>query len=110
MPLQYDATVKELVTTYPADWVTLAGRRQHSPVEVIDADISTVSAASDKVLRVLDPTPWLLHIEFQSSTDAGLAERVHWYNALLRHRHKAPVSSLVVLLRPEADSMKLTGL
>src|SRR5205814_7743114 len=38
-----DASVKHLVTEYFADWLPLSGRRADGPVEVTDADLSTVT-------------------------------------------------------------------
>jgi hypothetical protein len=59
MVLKFDATVKAMLEEGPADWPALAGRKV-GPVEDIDADVSTVSAATDKVLRVR-ATPNLDH-------------------------------------------------
>jgi hypothetical protein len=78
-------------------------------VEVIDADLSTVTAQVDKVFRIPGAIPWLLHLEFQASRDPYLWRRVLKYNALLHERHGLPVHSVVVLLRREADDPKLTG-
>ncbi|MCS6861011.1 MAG: hypothetical protein NZT92_11910 [Abditibacteriales bacterium] len=36
---------------------------QAAEVEVIDADLSTVTAAADKLIRVLSPAPWLVNLE-----------------------------------------------
>ena len=51
MPMDFDATLKALLEESPSDWPVLIGERR-SEVEVIDADIATVSGATDKVLRV----------------------------------------------------------
>ena len=110
MTKPYDASLKDLLEAYPADWLPLAGQQATGRVEVIDADLATVTAAADKVLRVLDPEPWLLHWELQSSPKTDLDEGLHWYNGLLRHRHQLRVRSVVVLLRPAADLPILTGL
>jgi hypothetical protein len=77
---------------------------------VIDADLATVTAASDKVVRVLDAPPWLLHLELQAAHETNLARRLHWYNTLLHYRHEQRVRTLLVLLRPAADSPQLSGL
>src|SRR5207249_1608460 len=74
------------------------------------ADLSTVTAAADKVLRVRAPAPWLAHVEMQSSRDSELPDRHLEYNVLLKRRHRLPVRSIIVLLRPEADGPELTGL
>jgi hypothetical protein len=68
-----------------------------------------VTAASDKVLKVLDADPWLLHAELQSGPRADLDEQLLWYNTLIGHRHRLPVRSVVILLRREADSPRLSG-
>ena len=109
MPHPIDASVKYLITERLADWLPLSGRRAEGPVEVIDADLSTVTAYADKVLRVGSDPWWLLHLELQAYWDPLLASRVHFYNALLEHRHGAPVWSVVVLLRKSADHISLTG-
>jgi hypothetical protein len=68
-----------------------------------------VTASADRVLRVLEPSPWLLHLEFQASRDDGLARRVLKYNVLLQDRHDQPAESVIVLLRREADDARLNG-
>lgn len=110
MSRPYDASLKELVESYPADWLALAGFSVANAITVIDADLSTITAAADKVLRIEEGPSWLLHFELQSSPKSDSAEQAHWYNTLLRHRHRLRVRSVLVLLRPEADSPRLTGL
>lgn len=104
MSKPYDAGTKFLIEHYLADWLALSERRSSSPTAIIDADLSTVTAAADKVLRVDDPQPWLLHLELQASRDEGFVERVQWYNGLLEYRHKLNVHS------QEADAPELSGL
>jgi predicted transposase YdaD len=106
----FDASLKELIERYPADWLALTGQTASGPVQVIDADVSSISAAADKVIRVPDSAPWLLHLEMQSSPKSGLAEQLHWYNALLGHGHGQRVRTVLVLLRPAADSPQLDGI
>src|SRR5438552_17404464 len=109
MPMDFDATLKALLEESPSDWPVLIGERR-SEVEVIDADIATVSGATDKVLRVRGAPDWILHIDFQSGPDDSLPRRVHMYNAVLENRHRLLVRSLVVLLAPRANLSSLTGL
>ncbi|RPI76975.1 MAG: hypothetical protein EHM42_14305, partial [Planctomycetaceae bacterium] len=45
---------------YPQDWAWIAGVERSTAVTVIDADVSTVSAAADKVLRIGESDPWIL--------------------------------------------------
>lgn len=107
MPKKFDAILKHLSEQYPQDWARFAG--VSGPVTVIDADISTVTAAADKVLRVESAEPWILHLEFQASRDVTLPRRLLHYNVLLGIRHELPIRTLVILLRPVADGKELTG-
>ena len=43
---------------------------------MIDADVSTVTAATDKVLRLSEPDA-VLHFDFQAGPDASVPGRVH---------------------------------
>ena len=108
MSKPFDATLKAMLEASPADWPRLAGFRV-GRAEVIDADVSTVTAATDKVLRVSGGLNAVMHFEFQAGPDAGLPRRVHGYNALLEDRHGQLIHSVVVLLRPEADLRSISG-
>ncbi len=111
MAKPYDAMLKVLVETEPESWLALAGRPP-APARVQDTDISaTVSGAADKVLHVQGPTEHLVHLDFQSGHDsASLPARLRLYNVVLEDRHKVPVWSVAIVLRPESDSPRLTGL
>jgi predicted transposase YdaD len=94
----------------PSSGLRPASRREHDIAEtVIDGDVSTVSAMADKVLRIEESQPWLLHFEFQASYEPDLPRRMLQYNVLLNSRHDVPVQSTVVLLRREADGPEVTG-
>src|SRR4051812_3753002 len=88
MPSQpYDPTLKALVEAGPEDWPVLIGQPR-APTTVIDADLATVSGASDKVLHVAGREPYLLHLEFQAGPDAvELSRLMHLRNTLLEYRH-----------------------
>src|SRR6516164_8002700 len=109
MPKPYDASIKDMLTRRPGDWVPVVSDRVPDRIEVVDADVSQVSAATDKLIRVFDPDPWLLQLEFQSSYLADLDARTHWYNAIIGYAHDLPVVSLIVLLHRRADSPRWTG-
>src|SRR5262245_2383625 len=110
MEPRYDPTLKALVEVEPGSWPPLTGDPP-GPTEVIDADIATVSGAADKVLRVATAAPYLLHLEFVAGHDsATLPGKLHVRNALLGNRDGLPVRSVALLLRPEADSPRVTGL
>jgi predicted transposase YdaD len=108
MPKPFDATLKGMLEQSPGDWAALAGFPR-KVVRVVDADISTVSGAADKVLLVEDEPEWLLHFEFQTGPDQSLPQRIHCYNALLETRHNRLVRSVAVLLRPEANLASIDG-
>ena len=109
MAKPFDATTKDLLETDPVAWMAYFGLRTQGTVEVIDSDLSTVTAEADKVFRVLGPESYLIHIEMQSSADTTLPRRLLRYNVLLDYRHNMRVWSVAVLLRPEAEASALTG-
>jgi predicted transposase YdaD len=105
----FDATPKGLLEVGPADWPAFLGVVART-VEVVDADVSTVTAATDKVLLIrADDGDRVQHFDFQSGPDASVPRRAHGYNALLEDRHELPVDSVVVLLRPEAHLRAIDG-
>lgn len=103
----FDVTLKELVETYPADWLRQLGLPPDLPLRAINTDLATVSAHADKVFQVGERDPWLLHLEFQASPDRSLSRRMLRYSALLHERHALPVHGAVLLLRREADTPEL---
>lgn len=110
MPGPMDDTLKQLTELSPQDWVVQGGWSP-APATVIDADIATISGATDKVIRVTGPPHWLLSVDFQAghNTLAKLPDLL-LYNSALFRRHHLLVHSLLVLLHPGADSPRLTGL
>ena len=109
MARQYDAATKYLVEAHPSDWLTLAGLPSAGSLEVVNADLASITAAADKVIRVGGPAPYVAHLEFQSGADAGLDRRVLAYNVMLGWRHRLPVRSVIMLLRPQAGGPSVTG-
>jgi hypothetical protein len=67
----YDASTKHLLQTRLADWLPLSGRTTTAELRVIGADLATVTAAADRVLRVCEDPPWL-QFELQASRDPDL--------------------------------------
>ena len=109
MAKSFDATTKDLLEADPVAWMAYLGLHPQGTVEVIDSDLSTVTAEADKVFRVDGPESYLVHVEMQSSADATLPRRLLRYNVLLDYRHDMRVWSVAVLLRPEAEASTLTG-
>jgi predicted transposase YdaD len=108
MSQTFDATLKNLLELDCAGWPALINLPPR-PSTIIDADISTVSAATDKVIRRFDPDE-LIALDFQAGPFAGLPRRTCKYNRLLADRHGLTVRSVIVLLRPEANLTEITGL
>ena len=50
---RFDSSTKELVWDGPAAWLERFGIGPAGPVEVIDSDITTLTAAADKVINEL---------------------------------------------------------
>src|SRR5579864_3722066 len=94
----FDITLKDMIEDRAAAWPGLLGPWPAQRVDVIDADISTLTASSDKVLRVHDVgAPWLLNPELQADHELGLPEKLHFKSVALHKRHKLLVRSVVFL-------------
>jgi len=76
---------------------------------VIDSDITTLTAAADKVLKVGGPDPYLVDLEPHSYHDASLTRTLWFRQVALDYRHNLPVLTVLVLLCKEANSPGLTG-
>ncbi len=110
MSKPYDAATKDLMETDPSGWVEFLGCPvPRAAVSVVDADVSTVTAEADKVIRVEEPSPWILHLELQSSRAESLGRRLLRYNGLLHCRHELPVASVALLLRRSANIPAMQG-
>src|SRR5207237_1437777 len=106
----YDAAGKELLLTDPDGWAALLGAvRPPDRVDVIESDMSTVTSAADKVIRVKYYPAWLIDVEFQSWRDPAVPWQLLKYNALLHEKHDAAVASVLVVLAEKADSPAYTG-
>lgn len=110
MSFPYDAASKFFLSLSPKDWLTLIGRPVDAEVSELNSELSTVSAAADKLILVNGPVPLIEHIEVQSSRDIDLPIRVCRYGILALYEKRRPINSTVILLRPEADGPELTGL
>jgi predicted transposase YdaD len=109
MSKPYDSVFKDLLERDPGGWVHLALGPVEGESRLVDADISTVSGAADKVVLLAGPEPFVVHFEAFASWDATILARAMNYNALHHRRHRVPVHTVLVVLRPEADHRRLTG-
>lgn len=105
MPKPFDATLKSLIRNHPADWLTHLGVPITAPPQVIDAELSAVSAAADTLIRVGDR---IVHIDLEAGPDADLPTRMLLYNVLAHRQTGLPVRSVAVLLRSNAVTAGLT--
>jgi hypothetical protein len=104
MTKPFDATLREMFALDPAAWLEFLNIPVADPsqVQVIDSNISTITAEADKVVSLGGAEPLIVRTEFLSGRDVAAPERAYWYNDLLSHRQQAPVWSALVLLRPAA--------
>jgi hypothetical protein len=109
MPFAFDATLKDLLAPAPAEFVSAFGLPTIRPIVSLNVDLSTISAATDVAIGFGDPLQELVDINFQSGPDTDIASRCHLYNAALHFRFKVPVRTLLILLRPKADSGNIQG-
>lgn len=105
MPKPFDATLKELIRRFPSDWLALLGVPITEPPVVLSAELSTVTAAADTLIRVGNR---VIHIELEAGPDENLADRMLQYNVLAYRHTGLPVRSVAVLLRPNAQRANLT--
>ncbi len=106
----YDVTLKDLIESDTISWARRFSTQTVHKVTLVDADVSTLTAAADKVLRVEgDRGTCLMNIEAEARHAADSPERLHLYSTVLRHRHNLPVRSILLLLRREANASNLTG-
>ena len=105
---RYDATTKSLIETQPQDWLRLLGI-PIKDVSIKNSGLATVNVDADRVLLIKAEIPWILLIGLQSSYDASLLMRTLQYSVMLTVKHKMPVKSVLVLLRPEENQPDFTG-
>lgn len=109
MPQSFDHTLKYLMETWPEDWLRLLGLPASGAIEPVEAELPTLAVQSDRMFRVSGPPAFVAHLEPQSSRDDDLPERIFVYNTLTHRREQLPVVSHAILLRPEADGPRMTG-
>jgi hypothetical protein len=106
---RFDVATKELVWDDPITWLNRLGVKVDGPVELIDTDITTLTAAADKVIKVGGPEPYLVNIELHSYHEKDLVRTLWFRQVALDYRHNLPVLTAVVLLCKEANSPQLSG-
>lgn len=104
-----DVATKELIWDEPADWLERFGIDPGGPVELIDSEATTLTAAADKVLKVGGDRPFLVDLEPHSYHETDVVRKLWLRQVALDHRHNLPVLTVLILLRKEANSPGLRG-
>ena len=107
MSMPFDATMKDMVLTFLADYAEGLNFGGPLPLSALNSDLSTITAATDIAIGRGDPLDSIVDINFQSGRADDVLSRVLLYNTLLHHKYRVPVHSLIVLLRPEANDLRL---
>lgn len=94
--MKFDVAFKHLFEAYPADWLRVAGFDPALPVEIIDADLATISAEADKgITRMKDSSTYQMIVEEgrEEGREQGLGPRAGAHRRSPAHppgpRHEA---------------------
>jgi predicted transposase YdaD len=113
MHTPFDATLRDLITRGVPAWANLLHETAGllaGTASVLDSALAGFAFTLDAVLAVTAGAEReLAHLEFESSWAGDVLPRLAANNALLHYRHGAPVLSVLILLRPEANSPRITG-
>jgi predicted transposase YdaD len=78
-------------------------------VSLLNADLSTVTAATDLVFGLGEPLQEVVHLEAQAGPDADKHLDLLAYHGLLHRKYRVPVHSVLLLLRRQAEHSAQTG-
>ena len=69
--------MRDICGIEPAAWPEFLGFPIPAPglIELIESNLSTITADADKLLRIGGPLPFILHLEFLSGRDKGYPEQ-----------------------------------
>ena len=109
MSTTFDATLKDMARDSPEGFLAAFDRPPTGPVKRLNVDLSTVTTAADLVLGLGEVPLEIIHLDFQSSAAAWKHADLMVYNALLFAHYRAPVHTMVVLLRPQAGHANMNG-
>lgn len=103
MPGQWDDSLKIFISENPQDFATwLLGEAQVKVKLLTEFKTRTIEA--DALLEVtLNGEDMLLHIEFPSTNDPNIGERLLGYNYEAKREHKLPVHSCVIYLKNDGN-------
>jgi hypothetical protein len=96
LPQAYDSSFKEWITKQARAILPLLVEGVEYE-ENLDVQVILPTMRADKVFKVrYDGEEYILHLEFEASSDPDLPSRLLVYNAVLYRRHGKPVITLVI--------------
>ncbi len=110
VPSGFDAIFKEVLLQNPANLLQVLNMPSGKKVTSEPTDLSASSRRADILLKVSDPD-YFVQVEMQSTYDSTMPKRMLEYRVLsgLRHEELPAMESVLLLLRPQADSAHLSG-
>jgi hypothetical protein len=103
MPSFWDTVCKVLTRGYPHALLRIFNFSA-TFVQTLPTELKEVNRQIDSLLEVvLHGQHVLLHIEFQSTKNSKMAERLLEYNVLIRRQQSLPVISCVLYLLPDGN-------
>ncbi len=102
---EYDSVSKDLIQTYPKDFIRLTLEQDDVEVlDILDTEQSTVETRhTDSLIRVhIAGKEALVHHEFQTTDDPSMPLRMAGYIIRAIERHNLPIYSSVIYLRRSA--------
>ena len=102
---EYDTISKDLIQTYPKDFIRLTfGQDDVEVLDILDTEQNTVETRHmDSLIRVLIAgEEALIHTEFQTTDDPSMPLRMAGYMIRAIEQHDLPIYSSVIYLRRNA--------
>ena len=102
---EYDTISKDLIQTYPKDFIRLTfGQDDVEVLDILDTEQNTVETRHmDSLIRVLIAgEEALIHTEFQTTDDPSMPIRMAGYMIRAIEQHDLPIYSSVIYLRRSA--------
>ncbi len=102
---EYDSVSKDLIQTYPKDFIRLTfGQDDVKVLDILDTEQTTVETRhTDSFIRVhIAGKEALIHHEFQTTDDPSMPLRMAGYIIRAIERHNLPIYSSVIYLRRNA--------
>jgi predicted transposase YdaD len=109
MSKPFDATLKDMAGIDPGRFLAEMDAPSTLPVRLLNADLSTVTAATDIVFGLGEPLQEIIHLDAQAGPDADKHRDLFAYHALLHRQYRVPVHSILLLLRRQAVLGAQTG-